>query len=169
MSKEVFESILRLVEAIFGYSVGEPDFNIVFGVCLFAWVLAARVFMAIFSSKRGIIAAFFAFALPLGIGLLGYAMAERFVVPQVSQVGGWTVYAIPSVICALFVFLSVLVIAKRIWALSAGVSIFIYIVATAAAIGVYFGAQVTLGVIEYGEEQMEQRERRVNSELDSLL
>ncbi len=163
------ESILRLVEAIFGYTAGEPDFNIVLGVCIFAWVLAARIFMAIFSSKRGIFSAFFAFAIPMLLGLMGYAMAELFIVPLVSKGAGWSIYAIPSAIWVLFIFLSIVVFAKRIWALPSGVSLFIYIVATAAAIGVYFGAQVTLGVIEYGEGQLEQRDRSVKSDLESFM
>ncbi|MDQ8195430.1 hypothetical protein QEH59_13420 [Coraliomargarita sp. SDUM461004] len=168
MVNEVIESILRLIEAVFGYSIGEPDFNIVVGICVFAWVLAARAFMAIFSSKRGILAAFFAFAIPVTIGLVGYAMAELYVVPLMKSYG-WRIFALPSAVFALFVFLSILLLAKRVWALSAGVSLFIYVVATAAAIGAYFGTEVTLGVIEYGENQMEQRDQRVKSEIDALL
>jgi len=123
--------------------------------------------MAMFSTKRGIFAAFFAFVLPFAIGLFAYGIAELHAVPMVDQ--DWAAPIIPWFGFGLLVFLSVWVIAKRILDLSAGVSIFIYIVATSAAIGAYFGAQVVLGVVEYGEEQVEQRGQRVNDELDSLL
>ncbi|MGZ0657117.1 hypothetical protein ACWPKO_04425 [Coraliomargarita sp. W4R53] len=167
MPTQVIDSVMRLIEATFGYSVGTSGFNIMLGVCFFAWVLVARVFMALFSSNRGILAAFLAFALPVGLGLLAYGMAELHLVPLVDR--GWLATALPGVAFGLMLLLAVLVIVRRIFALSSGVSLFIYLVATSAAIGAYFGAQVTMGVIEYGENQVEQRDQRVTEELDQLF
>ena len=172
MPMQVIDSVLRLIESIFGYSVGTSGFNMMLGVCLFTWVLVARVFMALFSSSRGIFAAFFALVFPVGLGLLAYGMAALNLVPRVERTWLTSVVpaaAIPSLVFGLMVLLAVLVIARRIFALSAGVSLFIYLVASSAAIGAYFGAQVTMGVIEYGENQVEQRDQRVNEELDQLF
>jgi len=161
------ESVIRMLEALLGYEVGTPLFNVTVGVSLLAWVIVARVFMAMFSTKRGIFAAFFALAVPLLIGLLAYGMAELHAVPLVEA--DWAPAALPWVGFGLFLFLAVLVLAKRILDLPAGVTVFVYIVATSAAIGAYFGTQVTMGVIEYGEQQVEERDKRVKDELDSLL
>lgn len=163
----VIDSALRLLEAVFGYEAGDSLFNISVGLCVLAWILVARVFMAMFSTKRGIIAAFFALIVPLMIGLLAYAMAELHMVPRVDAV--WAPAVLPWVGFGLFVLASVLVFSKRILDLSAGVTVFVCLVATAAAIGMHFATQITMGVIEYGEEQVEQREQRVNEGLDSLL
>lgn len=147
--------------------MGTASFNIMVGICVLTWVLVARIFMAMFSTKRGIIAAFFAFVVPVSLGLLAYGMAELHAVPMVDQ--DWANPVIPWVAFGLFLTLAVIVIVKRILDLSVGISIFIYIVATAAAVGAYFGAQVTMGVIEFGEEKMEQRDQRVKDEIDELF
>lgn len=167
MSVPAIDSAVHLIETVFAYDVGTPGFNIMLGVCALTWVMVARVFMALFSTKRGIIAAFFALAVPMCIGLLAYGMAELHAVPLIEQ--DWARSVIPWASFGLFVFISVVVIARRIWDLSVGVSILIYIVATAAGIGAYFGAQVTMGVIEFGEEQMEQRDQRVKDEIEKLM
>lgn len=163
----VIDSVLRLLERVFGYEAGEPLFNLSVGLCLLAWVLVARIFMAMFSTKRGIVAAFFALILPLAIGLVAYAMAELQAVPRVKA--DWAVGVLPWAGFGVFMLASVLAFARRILDLSAGVTVFVWIVATAAAVGMYFAVQITIGVIEYGEEQVEQREQRVNQGLDSLL
>lgn len=167
MGLPVIDSVVRLLEAVFTYEMGSPLFNVMLGVCGLAWVIVARIFMAMFPTKRGIFAAFFAFIVPLLIGCIAYGVAELHVVPLVQA--DWAGDVLPWVGFGLFLFLAVILIAKRIMDLSAGVAIFVYIVATAAAVGAYFGAQVTIGVIEYGEGQVEQREQRVKDELDSLF
>ena len=167
MSMPVIDSAVRLIESVFSHDLGTPGFNIMVGVCALTSVLVARVFMAMFSTKRGIFAAFFALMIPTCLGLIAYAMADLHLVPLIDQ--DWAGSVIPWIGFALFVVLSVLVIGRRIWVLSGGVSIFIYIVAMAAAIGAYFGVQVTMGVIEFGEEQVEQRDQRTKEGIDQLL
>lgn len=163
----VIDSVVRLFEAVFGYEAGDPLFDISVGVCLFVWVLVARIFMTMFSTKRGIVAAFFALIVPLAIGLFAYAMAELHAVPRIEA--DWAPTVLPWVGFGLFATASVLVFGRRILDLSAGVTLFVCIVATSAAIGAYFATQITVGVIQYGEEQVEEREKRVKDELDSLL
>jgi len=51
----------------------------------------------------------------------------------------------------------------------AGARLFIYLVVSGAAIAAYLGAQVIMGVIGFGKEQMQQRDQRVNDGLDQLL
>lgn len=167
MPSPVIESVIRMLEELIGYEVGDPLFNLTVGVSLLAWLIVVRIFMAMFTTKRGIFAAFFALMVPLLISLLAFATVELHAVPLVEA--DWAPTVLPWVGFGLFLFGSILVIAKRILDLSAGVTVFVYIVATAAAVGAYFGTQVTVGVIEYGEKQMEQRDKQVKDELDSLL
>jgi hypothetical protein len=167
MSMPVIDSVLRFIEAVFTYEAGTPQLNIVIGACVLTWILVARVFMSMFSSKRGIIAAFFGFALPMVFALLAYASAELYAVPVIEQ--DWLGSVIPGLSLGFILFLSIILLGRRIWGLTSGVSIFIYLVATAAAVGAYFGAQVTIGVIEFGEEQVEQRDQRMSEDINELL
>jgi hypothetical protein len=123
--------------------------------------------MAMFGSKRGIIAAFFALVIPMSIALIVYGATELYAVPVIKQ--DWLASIISSLSFGLFLFLSLILLGRRCWRLTSGVSIFIYLVATAAAVGAYFGAQVILGVIEFGEDQVEQRDQRMTEEMNELL
>jgi hypothetical protein len=94
-------------------------------------------------------------------------LAKLQVVPLVKQ--DWADSVIPWVAFGLLVYLVILVFVKRIWDLSAGACIVIYLIATSAAIGAYFGAEVTMGVVDFGEQQIEQRDQRTKEKIDSLL
>lgn len=159
--------VLHFIEVLFGYGIGSTGFNIIVGVCALTWVVVARIFMAMFSSKRGLFAAFLVLVLSFAIGLVAYAMAALYLVPVLEH--NWAAEYIPKIFFGVVVVLTLHAIGKRIWELSTGVSLFIYIVATAAAVGAYFGTQVTLGVIEFGEEQVEQRDQRVKDDLEALF
>lgn len=167
MPSRLLESVVSMLEVIFDAELGDPVFNAIVGVCCFTWVLIARVFMTMFPTKRGIFAVVLALALSLGLGLLGYSLTEIQMVPLVQT--DWARGLLPWMGFGLSVLLSILLVARRILGVSTGVAVFIYIVATTAAVGAYFGAQVTIGLIEYGEEKVEQREQRVKEDLDSLL
>jgi hypothetical protein len=161
------EVIIDLVESVLSYAPGSSIFNLVLGVCVFAWVIAARIFMGLFSSRRGLLAAFLALLVTLSVGLIAYGLIEVYVVPSLELARAGAL--LPSVGFWLFVFLATQTLGRRILDLSTGVTVFIYLVATAAAIGAYWGAQVTMGLIEYGEGQVEQREQRVNEGIETLL
>jgi hypothetical protein len=165
MSSSYLDAVIHLLEMIFGYEVGGPLFNIVLAVCVLVWVFVGRIFMAMFSSSRGIIAALLALLLPFLLGVLAYVMAEVHLVSLIEQ--DWLSSVAPWASFGLAILIGICVFSRRIWKLSSGVSIFVYMVATLAGIGAYFGTQVTLGVIEYGEGQVEQREQRLNREFDS--
>ncbi len=167
MQMPVIESAIGFMEQVFGYKMGTPGFYLTLGVCVLVWLVVARILMSMFSSQRGIFAAAFAFSATFAIGLLAYGMTELHLVPMIES--DWVEDWLPLVGLVLFVFLSALVIAKRIMDTNGPLVIFIFIVATGAAVGAYFGVQVTMGVIEYGEGQVEQREERVNKDIDAIL
>ena len=167
MLRTIIDSVVSLVESVFVYDLGSPGFNLTVGICAFTWILVARVFMAVFSSKRGIVAAICGLAVPVALGLFAYGLAKLQVVPLVKQ--DWADSVIPWVAFGLLVYLAILVFVKHIWDLSAGACIVIYLIATSAAIGAYFGAEVTMGVVDFGEQQIEQRDQRTKEKIDSLL
>ncbi len=167
MEHPVIDSSVQLIEELFSSKVGTPEFSMTVGICALVWVLVTRVLLGMFSSKRGILASGLALVVPLSIGLIAHGMAGLHLVPLVEI--DWAAKWLPIAALVLFILLAVLVIAKRILQVSASVAVFIYLVATAAAVGGYFGAQITLGVIQFGEEKVEQREEKVQGEIDSLL
>lgn len=167
MQMPVIDSAVGFLEQIFSYEMGTPGFYLSFGACVLVWLVVARILMSMFSSQRGILAAICAFVVTFAIGLLAYGMTELHLVPMVEV--DWAADWLPLVGLVLFVFLAALVIAKRIMDINGPLAVFIFIVSTGAAVGAYFGVQVTMGVIEYGEGQVEQREERVNKDIDAIL
>ena len=167
MQAPVIESVKGFLEQLFAYEIGTSAFYLIVGVCVLVWVVVARIFMSMFSSQRGIFAAFMSFIVTCAIGLIAYGMTEIHLVPAVEV--DWAADWLPLAGLVMFVFLSVLFLAKRILDVNGPLAVFIYLVATGSAVGAYFGVQVTMGVIEYGEEQVEQREERVNKEIDAIL
>lgn len=167
MQAPVIESAKDFLETLFAYEIGSPGFYLSFGACAVVWLIVARILMSMFSSQRGILAALVAFLVTCVIGLIAYGMAELHLVPIVEV--DWAAEWLPLVALLVFVFLSVLVIAKRIMDTTGPLAVFIFLVSSGAAVGAYFAVQVTMGVIEFGEGQVEQREERVNEEIDKIL
>lgn len=170
MQTPVIDPVSRLLEQLFAYDIGTPGFNLTLGVCAVFWIAVTRFLMSMFSSQRGIFAAALALFVPFAIGLLAYGMTEVYLAPMVEV--DWVADWLPMAVLFIFVLLSVLVIARRIIDVSGALAVFIFIVSIAASIGGYFGVQVTMGVIEYDEgqvEQREKREKRVNKEIDAIL
>lgn len=167
MQSPVIDPITQFLEQLFAYDIGTPGFNLTVGVCAIVWIGVTRFLMSMFSSQRGIFAAAFACVITFAIGLVAYGMTEAHLVPMVEV--EWAADWLPLTGLIIFALLSVAVIAGRIIDVSGALAVFIFIVATAASVGGYFGVQVTMGVIEYGEGQVEQREERVNKDLDEIL
>lgn len=166
MENSFIGAILELLESTFGYAVGAPEFNLALGVSMAAWVFAARLFMVMFSTRRGIVAAFLACVVSLVAGLCGYVGVEHYVLPLIEA--NWADVALP--IAGLFgcILLSVLAVTKQILKLSAGGTIFIYVVATMVAVCAHFGVQIALGLVDAGSGQVEQREQRMQERLESI-
>lgn len=166
MDASLIESVLELLERLFGQAPGSPEFYLAFGISTAAWVIAARLFMVVVSTSRGIIAASLACLVSLTAGLLGFASTELYVLPKFEA--DWAARVLPLTGLFVFILVSVLVVTKRILKLSAGGTIFIYIVATMVAVCVHFGVQIVTGLMDAGGGQVEQRERRLQEEFESV-
>lgn len=167
MPQELVDSVLKLIESVLPYEVGTQEFYTVLGACVCTWVFVARLFMGLLKSGKGFIAAFFALVVPLFFGLVAYGLADWQVVPIIDA--EWAVRYVPISVFGLVTFLTVLITAKRIFALNGPVSIFIFVLASAGSVGAYFGAGIAIETLEKGGEQIKQREERTNSAIDSVL
>lgn len=167
MDPSLFESPSAFLEAIFRYEIGSSAFNLVLGVCLVTWVVVARITMAICSSRRGFIAAFFGLILSVVVGYIGGIVALYHGVPNFDA--EWAEEVVPLLGFALGVLLTAVVVLVRIWKLSIGVCLFIFCLASAASTIAYFGAEMTLNMVEYGGQHIEKRDQRSGDALDSLL
>jgi hypothetical protein len=170
MSASLVDTAVSSIERVFNSEVGDPLFNVSAVICFVVWVLIARLFISMTASKRGIFAASFALIISFAFGVSAYSIVEFYVVPDLAvDSADWSDRILPWAGFGLFLLLSILLITKRILDLSAGTSIFIYLVATGAAVCAYFATQVTMGVLEFGEDKVQERDQRVNEELDSML
>lgn len=160
------ESTVQVLESIFPYESGTPMFNVTVGVCLLAWVVGARLFMALCASKRGVLSAFIGLIVPAVIGLVAYNLTLQYAVPSLTF--EWAESVLPWAAFGVFLLLSIAVISSRIFALSSLSAIIIYVVATAGAVGAFFFTQVAMGFLEVGGGQVERKEEKQN-DLESLL
>jgi hypothetical protein len=94
-------------------------------------------------------------------------VAELYFLPLFKA--DWGAGAVPIAGLSIFVLASIFVVTKRILGVSAGVAIFIYIVATMVAVCAHFGMQISTGLMDAGGGQVEQRERRVQEGMDSIF
>ena len=54
----------------------------------------------------------------------------------------------------------------KLWGIGKGVSVFILILSALAGMGAHYGAQLMLGIMDTGTSQIEQREERLNLEIE---
>ncbi|MGB0408364.1 MAG: hypothetical protein ACPG3X_07170 [Opitutales bacterium] len=167
MPQELIDSVLGFIEAVVAYERGTKEFYIVLAASILSWVLVARLFMGLLRSSRGFISAFMALVVPLFLGLLAYGLTQWQVVPMVEA--EWAEAYLPLGALVLVFFLMFIICSKCIFALSGAMSIFIFVLASAAAVGAYFGACVALETLEKGGQQIKQREERTNKAIDSVL
>ncbi|TVP78269.1 MAG: hypothetical protein EA353_08680 [Puniceicoccaceae bacterium] len=169
MEDSLAEGMAGLLKGALGYELGSLEFNIMLVVCLATWVIVARVFMTMFSTKRGFLAAFLACVISLTAGIVGYMVAEFYLIPGIAA--DWAdevVQVLPLAGLVGFILLSVFFLTGRILKLSVGSTLFVYIVATTVSACAYFGVKVGLGVMETGGTTLEQREQRMQRELESM-
>ena len=166
MDVDLVEPVLKLLEQMIGHAAGSREFYLTLGITIAAWVIAVRVCMAMVSTPRGIVAAFFACLVSLSAGLVGYAMVEQYVLAKFES--DWAAGVLPLAGLFVFVLASVMVVTKRLLKLSFGGTIFIYIAAAMVATCAYFGVQVVIGLLDAGSAQVEQRELRVKEELETI-
>lgn len=166
MDTTLAESALKVLEFTSGHAFGSAKFYFTVGVSMAAWVIAARLFMVMFSTSRGFVAAFLACAFSLAAGLLGYVVVEQYVLPKMEV--DWAAGVLPLTGLVIFVLVSIFVLTKRILKMSAGGTIFIYIVATMVAACALFGVHIATGLMDAGSGQVEQRDKRMQEELDSI-
>ncbi len=165
METSLVKAVVESLEALFGHEVGSFSFYVLLGGSLAGWIVVARLLMGMLSTDRGIFAALLACLISFALGVLAFGALELYVAPQVE--GEWAPFWLPMVGTILVVILSALFLGKRILKMSTGGTFFVYLAATGAAVCAFYLATVSLGLVESGSGQVEEREQRIQRELDS--
>jgi hypothetical protein len=167
MPHDLIDPILELISFGIHYEIGSTQFNIVLAASFVAWLVVARVMMAVFQSDRGILSAALALAFPLFFGLLAYGLADWQLVPLFEA--DWYQPYLPLSMLFLVSFLVVLITSKRFFMLSGLSAIVIFVFASATAMGTLYAAGVVLETLEKGSDQIKQREERNKQEIESVM
>lgn len=141
-------------------------FYLALAVSVATWIIAARLFMVMCSTNRGFIAATLACAVSLAAGLLGYVVVEQYILPEMKA--DWAPEVLPLTGMFVSILISILLVTKRFLNMNAFGTLFIYIVATMVAACALFGVRVATGLMDAGSDQVEQRDKRLKEDLDSI-
>jgi hypothetical protein len=166
MTGELIDASLALPESLFP-EFGSQNFYLVFGSCVLAWLLVARLFMGMLKSRRGIVAAAIALLVPTVVGLIGYGLSILHLVPMLDE--AWAEQLLPPGIFGLLLILTAFITSKRILGLDGSSGIVVFLFATAGAIGAYFCAEITLKTLDQGGQQIKMREEKKERAMDSLF
>lgn len=167
MPQPFIDALVELISSVIAYEMGSQSFYIVIAACALTWIILARILMGMMKSEKGFIAAIFALLVPLSLGLLAYGLAAWQAVPLIDA--DWAEQYLPLGIFGLILVLSILITAKRIMALSGVLSVIVFVFASAASVGAYYGVGIALETLEFGGDQIKQRDEKSKKELDSLL
>ncbi len=164
MPEPIIEALLAFLTMVFAHEVGTSEFYVVFGCTLLGVVVVARLLAGVFKSPKGIFVAVFAVALPFIVGAVGYVSVELYALPQIEA--DWAAAYLPWSVFGIVVFVAALLLSAKLWGIGKGVSVFILILSGLAGMGAHYGAQLMLGIMDTGTSQIEQREERLNLEIE---
>lgn len=167
MPKELIDSILELISSLVPYELGSTQFYVVLAASVLAWLAVARVMMGLMQTNKGFFEALLALVCPIVVGLLAYGLVDWQVVPQIEA--EWVEQYLALGVMAAVALLVVLLLSKRFIVLGAFMTLIIFVLASAAAVGAYFATNVALVTIDKGSEQIKQHDERNQKEIDSVL
>ena len=133
---EVLQVSRALLEFVFGGEIGSERFAVMLSIPLFGSLIVAWFLSKAFGSKKGILGAMIALVLPLLVGIAAYSVATVFIVPEIGQ--AWATDYLGLIILVLFVFLTVVVLSKRVWDIGAFAAVIVIVFALSAGSIGYF-------------------------------
>ena len=139
-----------LLESVFGGEIGSERFSVMLSLPLFGALIVAWFLSKAFGSKKGILGALIALVVPLVIGVLAYALVTVFVTPEIGQ--AWATDYLGIATLGLFIFLSVVILSKRIWDIGAiAAAIVVVFSLSAGSIG-YFAIDSMMDLSEQADD-----------------
>ena len=166
MLDPIIQSLQALIQSIAGYALGTNEFYTVFGIALFGYLLAARLLVGLFGSRRGILLTSLGVMLPVLLGALAYALTEVYAVPKIQA--DWVQSSLPAGIFALIVLLATLVLTRRFFDMNGMISVVILLLSLVVGVGGYFCSGVVVDFLNDSSEGMEQREQNLTEEIQSI-
>jgi hypothetical protein len=166
MSEPIINAFLSLLALVFGSEPGTNEFYLFAGVTTFSFLVVARFVTVLFKGARGLMGTVVAMALPVLLGAVAYVMIEVYALPQID-VEPAPMY-LPWVGFGILLLGTVLVISRRILSLNFGLCVIIFIFASAAAAGAFYGTQMLIDLMDQGGDRIEQRDERLKEEMEGI-
>jgi hypothetical protein len=164
MFEPIIKSLFNFLVMLLGNEIGSTEFYIVGGCTLAAMLVIARLLAGIFGSSKGILVTFFALLTPLCLGAFGYAAVELYVLPLLEA--DWTESYLAWFVFGVLAFVVTQLVSSKLWDIGKGATVALVLFAVLAGIGTQYGTQLVLEVMDYGSSQVEQRDERLNLEVE---
>lgn len=165
MLQPLIDALLRFLSDSVGFAAGSEHFYVVLGVALAAALIVGRLFCGLFGSSRGVVCSALAVGLPLLAAILGYVSVEVYVLPHLTD--DWASVYLPWTGFALLGLATALVLSGRFWDLGRGLSLIIMSFAVAAGVAGHYGSHLVIDVLSKGEKNLDERNERIQEELES--
>ena len=157
MLEPILDALLAFLEVVFPYEAGTSEFYIVLGCAIGGMLIVARLLAGVFSSSKGIVVTFFAVMIPWLLAALGYVSIELYALPEINadwaeQYLPWATFGIVFVLAGMFV-------SSKLWDFSKVPAVIALVLAGLAGMCLQYAAQLVMGVVDAGGNQVEKRER----------
>ena len=166
MPEPLVNAFLDLLGQLLGADPGSARFSILLSASLAGALLVARLFIGVFGSGRGIIAAAFGLAVPLTLGMLAYVLAEVYAVPLMRE--GWAAEYLPWAAAGCLVLAGLEFFSRRFLDIGGAAVLVVFLFAAAGAYGVFEGTRYLHDTVLEGEAKIEAREKRLNEEIEKV-
>ena len=147
----------ELLESVFGGEIGSERFSIMLSLPLFGALVVAWFLSKVFGSKKGIFGALLALVLPLLIGVAVYSIVTVFVVPEIGQ--AWATDYLGPVALGLSIFLSVVVLSRRVWDIGAVAAVIVIVFALSVGSIGYFAIDSMMNLSEQADDTASDRKQ----------
>lgn len=166
MIDPILDSLVSLLNTVFGHEVGSNPFYTVFGMTVFAVLIVARLLVALFGSGKGIIVTSLGILLPIVFGLMAYVMIEIHVVPSIEA--EWAPLYLPWAGFGLLVLGGIVVFTRRLFGKGLFMTLFIFVISMAAGVGAWVCSGIVTDYVGFSGSEIEQRQERLEDDLEGM-
>jgi len=163
MLKPILDALLAFLEVVFPFEAGTSGFYIVLGCALGGMLIVARLLSGVFSRSKGIVITAFAVLIPVLLAALGYVSIELYALPEIKA--DWAERYLPWATFGMVFVLAGMLISSKLWGFSKVAAVIVLVLAGLAGMCLQYGVQMVMGVVDAGENQVEERERVLDESL----
>lgn len=166
MIDPILDSLVSLLNTVFGHEVGSNPFYTVFGITAFAVLIVARLLVALFGGGKGFIQTSLGILLPIVFGLMAYVLIEIHVVPMIET--EWASLYLPWAGFGLLVLGGVILVTRRLFDKGLFTTLFIFLISMIAGAGAWVCSGIISDYVGQSGSEMEQRQERLKDDLEGM-